>query len=127
MKTLIIFDLKETLVASNKTLKVKPDEIKKFAKRADLVLYSIAQPWTYAVLAKYQKMFAEFKEILLVSEKKPIDLKRYMQMYGKVIVAGDDVNAEILFANNLGFKTVTVYAETDLNADVSAALMERTS
>ena len=125
MKTLIIFDLKETLIASDKTQKVTLNDIKLMTAKADLILYSIAEPWTYAVLASYPKMFAEFTALLLVRKKSMKDLRPYKQLYKNIVVAGDDEKAEIAFAKSLGYGTILVGAETNLVGMVLTNLQER--
>ena len=124
MKTLIIFDLKETLVTSNKKLKVKQNYIKELATKADLMLYSIAEPWTYSVLSKFQNLFDGFKEIFLVRQKRIRDLESYRPLYEKIIVIGDDENAEIAFAITLGYDSLLARPITSLEDEVNVKLKE---
>lgn len=103
-----IFDLKNTLVNSEGLLMINQEDIYRLKNTSDLVLYSIAEPWTFNVLREFSELFANFSAILLVDKKKPDDLRGFRKRYKKIVVIGDGEEAEIAVARTLGFEAILV-------------------
>jgi FMN phosphatase YigB (HAD superfamily) len=110
MKPLVILDLKGTIVDQNQLLDPSFVQAMQACQQlqADLVLYSIAERWTYEVLAKYKRVFDKFLYILLVKEKEKQDLQWLGKRYQTIFVIGDSFKDEIRIGNSLGYKTVLI-------------------
>jgi FMN phosphatase YigB (HAD superfamily) len=110
MKPLVILDLKGTIVYQNQLLDPSFVQVMQACQKlqADLVLYSIAECWTYEVLAKYKQVFDKFAYILLVKEKKKQDLQWLGKLYQTIFVIGDSLKDEVTIGNSLGYKTILI-------------------
>lgn len=106
MKT-ILFDLKGTLV--DEAFVIRPG-VQEFLqemferKNVQVVIYSMNEAWTYAAFSA-NPLLARVEKVILVRKKCLTDMKQIQDTASNVLVVGDGVNEELLFAKEVGLKS----------------------
>lgn len=108
--SIVIFDLKNTLVSNEGELSNQAKRLIQEVSESSskLWLYSIAEAWTYSVLARYKPLFALFDGVLLVKNKCVNDLAFAQEVGRQVWVIGDDCQRELAFATEIGFTPIEI-------------------
>lgn len=104
---IILFDLKGTLI--DEKCVIRPgvqNTLKNILKREDVqtIAYSMNEPWTYSALSA-NPLLARIDKVILVRKKRLADVAQIQGSKDTILVVGDGVNEELLFAKELSIKS----------------------
>jgi len=115
MNTLIL-DLKGTLVDADGSLRSGTAALFQRVSSADarVVLYTMNEKWSYAVIRRNAELFQVFDELRIVKRKQLADLESFNA--ATTLVVGDSETEELAFGRTLGMLVLSAKDALPLDA-----------
>ncbi|MBH1980295.1 hypothetical protein I8H89_02120 [Candidatus Saccharibacteria bacterium] len=106
----IIFDLKNTLLnETGEWLKGAQTALAATRSSSRRILYTMNEQWTYEQITRYPEIWQQFDQLMLVAKKRRQDFEGLVA--GEVLVVGDSLTEELLFARELGYEFIRIQGE----------------